>query len=272
VEAAPGIVNMDFGNIFLSDRDGQGADITVKIRLNSDAITAYNAAQGTNYEVIPAGAITYNTNFTIARGSKEVNFPAAVNMGMLNLTKNYAMAYTIESVTGGNGVAINKTYETLFIAFSVKNKYDGLWRMNGTLVDVANGALGAWTDALVAFETSGPSSVIMINRVNLVPAWFNVPFHPISSAGAFSVYGGWAPVFTFNATDNLITVTNYYGQPNPGNTRGAVIDPTGANVFTSTGGVKTIRAKYIMTQPSVVAAPPHHRTFCNMTFTYLGPR
>jgi hypothetical protein len=272
VEAVPGSVQLDFGKISLSDPSGNKDNVVVKIAPAPGVITDFNTAQGTSYEQIPANAISYPTEVTIASGTREVDFKGTVNMGLLDFTKSYAVAFNIIGVSGGNNVAVNTTYKTLFVTVGLKNKYDGLWRMNGTMVDIANGALTAYPDAIIAFHTTTANSVTMVNRNTSVGAWFNVPFHPILSAGAYSVYGGWAPIFVFNASDNVTSVTNYYGNPNPANTRGSALDPTGLNVYTNTGGTKTIKVKYIMTQSSVVPAAPHHRTFFDMTFTYLGPR
>jgi Domain of unknown function (DUF1735) len=258
----------------------QVAEEDVKVTLVKDMslVAAYNNVNFTNYIEMPSN--TYQIlnpdglTVTIPKGQSQVWLKMKIIKANFDFSQSYALGYSISSATPGYTIAAN--YRGMIIGVTVKNKFDGLWRLNGTLVDVANPNLGPLPNAPIAFVTSGPTSVAMFNRTTLVAAWFDQPFHPIVNAGAFSVYGGWAPVFNFNAADNLVSVTNNpaYGGPgpNPANTRGSVIDPTGINNYAVLSGVKTIRAKYIMTQPSVVPAPPNHRVFFNSTFTYVGPR
>jgi hypothetical protein len=247
-------------------------NIEVTLVKNMTLVSDYNTANFTSYEELPANCYSLPASglkVTIPAGSNRLYLKMNIIKANFDFTKAYALGYSIASVSPA-GYAISANFKNMIISVGLKNKYDGLYKMNGTLVDVANAALGPYPDAQFALVTSGPTSVTMYNRQTAVGAWYDVPFHAITSAGAYSVYGGWAPVFNFNATDNLVSVSNYYGNPNPANTRGAVIDVTGINTFTP--ATKLIKAKYIMTQPSVVPTAPNYRTFFNMTYTYLGPR
>jgi hypothetical protein len=276
LNADPPEEQLDAVLIQLASKEPAKQDVKVTLVKDMSLVSVYNNSNFTNYIEMPSN--TYQLlnpeglTVTIPQGQHQAWLKIKIIKANFDFTQSYALGFSISSATPGYTIASN--FRSMIIGVTVKNKYDGLWRMNGTLVDVANGALAAFPNAPIAFVTSGPSSVAMINKITTVGAWFDQPFHPITSAGAYSVYGGWAPVFNFNASDNLVTVANnsVYGNPNPANTRGAVIDPTGINNYAVLSGVKTIRAKYIMTQSSVVTTPPHHRSFMNMTFTYVGPR
>ncbi len=107
----------------------------------------------------------------------------------------------------------------------------------------------------VELKTTGPTSVGMY-----VP---NLNFAHLIATGSY--YGNYGPIFNFDeATNKIISVTNKFGQPSPGNARGAEIDPTGINTFDP--ATKTINAKYFMLQGGSV------RTKFDDKLTYMGPR
>jgi Domain of unknown function (DUF1735) len=269
-----GIGELDLGSISLSTAKTTETIITIKLVTNNTLISNYNTTNFTAYEPMPLNALNLTQTYTIPAGQKRVPIKAVFNTNLADLSKQYALGLSIASVEGADGYQINPVYKDCLYGLVVKNKYDGLWKIKtgSTLNDVANAALTQKPDALIALVTAGPSAVIMYNMETIQPAWFNQPFHPILSGTAFSVYGGWAPIFNFNSSDAITSVTNYYGNPNPANTRGAVIDPSGLNNFTVSGTAKTIKVKYIMTQPSSVPAPPNHRVFFDETLEYTGPR
>lgn len=275
LNADPPTEDLDAVLVQLAASEVAKEDIQVTLQKDMGLVAAYNNANFTTYEELPSNCYQIispgGLTVTIPKGQHQAWLKVKVIKNNFDFTKSYAIGYTIASSSGGNVIAGN--YRNMILAITVKNKFDGLWRMNGTLVDVANSALTAYPNAPIAFVTAGPTKVTMYNLVTTNPAWYNQPFHPIVSGGtAFSVYGGWAPEFNFNTTDNLVQVTNYYGNPNPANTRGSALDATGINKYEIIGGVKTIRAKYIMTQSNTVTTPPYYRTFFDMTFTYVGPR
>jgi hypothetical protein len=274
LNADPPLEDIDAVLVQLASKEPATEDVKVTLVKDMSLVAAYNNVNFTNYIEMPSN--TYQIlnpdglTVVIPKGQHQAWLRVKIIKANFDFTQSYALGFSIASATPGYNIASN--YRGMILGITVKNKFDGLWRLNGTLVDIANPALGPYPNAPLAFVTSGPTSVTMYNKTTLVGAWFDQPFHPITNAGAYSVYGGWAPVFTFNSADNLVQVTNYYGQPNPANTRGAVIDPTGINNYAVLSGVKTIRAKYILTQPSTVPTPPNHRVFFNSTFTYVGPR
>ena len=79
-------------------------------------------------------------------------------------------------------------------------------------------------------------------------------------------YGSFGLIINFDASDNVSSLSNYYGQPS-GNGRSANVDPSGINKYDP--ATKTIKIKYWMDQPSVVTP---HRTYFNETWKFVGPR
>jgi len=274
LNADPPTEDIDAVLVQLASSEPAKEDVNVTLVKDMSLVAAYNNANFTNYIEMPSN--TYQIlnpgglTVTIPKGQHQAWLKVKVIKANFDFTQSYAIGFSIGASTGGNVISGN--YKSMILAITVKNKYDGLWTMNGTLVDVTTATLTAYPNAPVAFVTAGPSKVTMYNLIPTNPAWYNLPFHAILSGAALSVYGGWAPEFNFNGTDNLVQVTNYYGNPNPANTRGSALDATGVNKYQVVGGVKSIKAKYIMVQPSSVPTPPSYRTFFDMTFTYVGPR
>ena len=179
----------------------------------------------------------------------------------IDLAHDFAVGYTITSITGGATIASNKN--TTIITVSAKNKYDGHYSVTATapFVDFSNPAFTGRYPLDVDLFTVNGTTVYMVDNA------IGIPSHSFLNAGGLSYYGSFGPVFTFNtATDALVTVVNYYGQPS-GNGRSATINPAGLNKWNS--GDRSIDVRYWMDQPSVIT--PHRVTF-NEHFTYLGPR
>jgi hypothetical protein len=251
----------------VSNADLQQA-LTVKIAPNNGAITAYNTANSTN--LVPFTSYTLITDEGVKM--EGANYVVPFNAGefvkfikikfdpsKLDLSKRNAMAF---KVTDGGGATISASQEAL-VEIAIKNKYDGVYKMEGTLVDAANSALSAYTPQEVELITTGATTVKM------VPIDLGFEGHLIMSGPDASYYGSFGPVFKFDENDNVIEVTNFYGQP-AGNTRSAALDPTGVNKWNAT--TKKMTVKYVMKQPSVITAPPNIRTVFDEVFTYLGPR
>jgi len=241
----------------------------VKIKNNPTIVADYNAAHGTNFIALPAAAYTidasnpYNgTEWTVTFNPGEFAKPIKIKLDptKLDLSQQYALGFTI---TDGGGSKISNVLNNAMIEVGVKNKYDGHYRVTGTMVDVSSSSLTGYFPQDVALVTTGANTVVMI------PDDLGIPGHLILSGTSLSYYGSFGPTFTFDlATDKVIAVTNSYGQP-AGNTRSAQIDPSGANKYNAD---KSIDVKYWMKQPSVVATPPNIRVYFDEHFQYLGPR
>jgi len=241
---------------------------TVHVVLEQDpaAVTA------AGYSAIPANAQSgLVLEYDVPVGGSVI-VPITLNMNNLNLTSTYGIAFKIKTVSAG---VISENDKAIVVGFGLKNRWDGRYRIKGTMVDVTN-ALFVGTYDLIApgdggplewdFVTSGPTQVVIYDNIQL-----GIPGHVFNSAGDPTVpntyYGSFGLRVNFDPTTNAITsITNYYGQPSP-NGRSANLDPSGTNAYNPS--TKIINIKYWMDQPSVVTP---HRTYFNETWTYVGSR
>jgi hypothetical protein len=243
----------------LAEANPAAEDIQVTLVPNNALVT------GGGYSVAPASAYTLSgLTVTIPKGERE---------GYVNITtktsnlaaSTYGFGFTISAISNP-AYTISATGKDFLAVLPVKNKYDGKYTMTGTIVDVAAATITAKPNAQVQLWTVDGSTVVMYNSGAAFSS--QVTLFPIYSGGSESAYGGFMPVFFFDANDNIIKVENNFGQPNPANTRSAVIDPTGINKYDP--ATKTIKVKFFMDQPSLV--PSGHRASFDMTLVYTGPR
>lgn len=249
--------------VALASKQPASEDIHVTLVPKAELVDDYNNANNTGY-VVPS-----TTMYTVVNANNIVTIPKGSRIGYLQvklrtsdfLGQEWAFGYTIGSVDK-QGYVISGNLNTGIMAFGIKNKYDGHYLMTGTMVDSANLGLTGQFPIEVNLETVGGNSVVL----NPVQGPFAGGYlYPILSGGAPSAYGSFTPVFVFDATDNVIEVDNYYGQP-ASNTRSAQIDPSGTNKYFPD---RHIDVKFWMNQPSV---RPGHRSFFDVHFAYLGPR
>jgi hypothetical protein len=239
--------------------------ITVKIAPNNGAITAYNAAHSganlvpfTNYTLETSeGVKMEGSNYVIPFNAGEfVKFiKIKFDPTTLDLSKRSAMAFKL---LDGGGASLSASSEVL-VEIAVKNKYDGVYRIEGTMVDAAVPALTGYFPQDVELITTGATTVKMI------PIDLGIEGHLILNGTSLSYYGSFGPVFKFDENDNVIEVTNFYGQP-AGNGRSAKLDATGT-VNKWDAATKKLTVKYQMLQPGTTV-----RTTFDEVFTYLGPR
>lgn len=245
--------------------------VTVTIKNDPTIVADYNTAHGTNYIPLPAAAYTLDpgnpfngTEYTVTFAPGEHAKPILIKLdaSKLDLSQQYALGFTITNATGG--AKISNGLQSAMVEVGVKNKYDGSYRVTGTMVDVASATLTGYFPQDVDLVTTGAASVVMI------PWDLGIPGHLILSGTSLSYYGSYGPVFTFDlATDKVIAVTNSYGQP-AGNTRSAELDPSGVNKWDP--ATKDMQVKYWMKQPNTITTPPHIRVYFDEFFDYLGPR
>lgn len=237
-------------------------------------VTRYNAANGTDFEILPDSLYTIASyisrtgnsyNFTMNSGDFARDFAINLNGTKWDLTRKYALGFALTSVGAANVKAAGR--DTVIALISVKNKYDGRYKITGTFSDVS--AVGATFSAAYPLEwelqTTGPSTCVVVDNYYL-----GIPGYVFSNAGSLTYYGSFGLIVNFDlATDAIASVVNYYGQP-AGNTRSARLDPSGINAYNS--NTKAINIKYFMVQPSVITAAPNIRSYFNETWSYLGPR
>lgn len=262
-------------NVNLSGPQTLGQDVTVNLAVDPSVITTYNTANSTTYQVLPATLYQLATPTTTIKagqrlapvainfstGSDKISDPTAFN------NANYALPIRVTGTS--NNLAVSSNYGYKLILLKLKNKYDGVYKPTGTMVDVTNPNFTSLASAgkQVEYSLETVSATKCVLRDDIYFADYIVPFWTGTST---SGYGSFAPVFEFDpATNKIISVTNYYGQP-ASNTRSAQLDPTGVNTFNPSN--RSIIVKYQMRQPSVVAASPNIRTVWNEQWTFLRER
>jgi hypothetical protein len=262
------------------------------------AITKYNEKNGKEIELLPqsfytsgnGSDITLGSNgdltFAFASGDFSKDFYIKLDGSKLDLSKTYGLAYQITST---DGIAIHAaSKDTLYAFFSIKNKWDGVYKVtSGTMIDVIsatnthiNNWLAVWGISDNGSPTNGPmeyelrtiSATQCVLFDNYVYGVVGIPITTGTAHDAVNRYGDFGLIVTFDpATNKIVSVTNYYGQPAVSNGRFARLDPTGA-VNAYDPSAKTVTIKYNMCQPSSVPVAPNVRTTWDEVWTYKGAR
>jgi hypothetical protein len=249
----------------LTRPDDINQPLTVKLQQDNSLIADYNSAHGTSILVLPSAWFTLSddiTNLTFAPGEVVKTVTIKLNKTSMDLSQRYALAYKITDA--GSGAVISSSLKEAIYEIGVKNKWDGAYRITGTMVDLAAPTITGYYPQDADLITTGPASCVM------VPWDLGIPGHLILSGTSLSYYGSFGLVLNFDAATNKIaSVVNYYGQP-AGNTRSAVLDDTGLNTWNPSN--KEINIKYFMLQPNTVTTPPYIRTKFDEKWSYLGVR
>jgi len=236
-----------------------GEDIQVQLELDDNLLKKYNDTAKTHMVKPPSSVYSFDKSdltVTIPRGSRQ----GALKMKVVpaNIASGeYGFAFKIKSVSN-SGYTISGNFNYSVTAVGVRNKWDGIYEITGSLVDLVNPALSSVPGDPYPYEvelrTTGPASVGMF-----VPG---LDFAHLIAGNSY--YGSYGPVLTFDeATNKITSVTNYFGQPS-GNNRSGEIDPTGVNAYNP--ATKVIDVKYFMIQGGSV------RTKFDDKLTYIGPR
>ena len=255
-------------NVNYAGAETAPADITVNLALDAGLLSKFNTENGTNYVAPPTSIYTFPTTATIKKGERKATVEVSVtNNASFDFGVNYALPLQISSVSQGK---ISSNFGKAVYSFSARNNYDGVYLMEATspMVDVTNAAITGWYPIEMQLITYTGNSIALYDGINYVSAYG----HPIKSGGSGSYYGSFSPVFFFDATGKITSVTNYYGQESSANKRSAVLDPTGVNqaTFNADGTIKSFQVSYIMTQSNV--SPMLPRTYFKEKFTYVEPR
>jgi hypothetical protein len=246
-----------------------GFSLTIKentsiVTFEGGSMTSTTAVSGGNITgdggyPITARGVCWSTspNPTIAN-SKTIDGAGkgAFNSSITGLTANtvyYARAYATNALGTFYGNQVTFTTNN-------RNRYDGIYRITGTLNDIVNPLITGNYPLQWDIITTGSATNDVYDNVNL-----GTLGHMIYNSGSPSYYGQFGLSLTFDpATDKIISVDNYYGCPSPGNQRCAVLDPTGTNTFNAAD--HSIDIKYIMTQNG------SDRTYFTEHWEYIGPR
>ncbi|RZK98307.1 MAG: DUF1735 domain-containing protein, partial [Pedobacter sp.] len=117
--------------VTLESAEPAASDVTVNITVNNALATSMGLT------AVPGTAVNIPATITIPAGQRMaelvVSFP---NATVLDPNKKYGIGLSISSATGGYKVSSN--LKDLVLSISIKNKYDGVYEVTGTLTD-ANG-------------------------------------------------------------------------------------------------------------------------------------
>jgi Domain of unknown function (DUF1735) len=234
-------------------------------------IDRYNDANGTSFEVLPDSLYTLDNAFikngdkytyTFASGKFAKEFTIKLSGAKWDISHTYAVAFALSDVSGKK---ISSGADTIIATVSVKNKYDGIYTVTGTFSDASNAAFVGAYPLVWELHTSGPTQCVVYDNVEL-----GFPGYLFNTGTGLSYFGSFGLIVNFDpATDKIVSVENYYGQP-AANTRSAELDPSGINAYDA--ATQTVNIKYFMKQPRVITAAPNIRCFFNEVWKYKGPR
>ncbi|PSL44211.1 uncharacterized protein DUF1735 [Chitinophaga niastensis] len=256
-------------NVSYSGTNVAPEDITVNLALDTAALNQFNVQNGTSYKAPPAAIFQMPTSLVIKKGTRQTQIRVLIsNNSSFDFNVNYGLPLQITTASKG---IISSNFGKAVYSFSARNKYDGVYTMDASapMVDLTNPAFTGWYPLNMQLITYSGNSVALYDAVGNASKTYGHPFH---NAGNASYYGSFSPVFFFDNTGKITSVSNYYGQESGGNKRSAVLDPTGVNkiTFKANGKVDFFEVSYIMTQS--VASPYKPRTFFHEKYTYQKGR
>jgi Domain of unknown function (DUF1735) len=269
LNATPNDTTFNLIPVTLASVNGAPEDINVTLVPNPALIGNYNANNGTIHELAPINLYSITNPASSDGTGYVVTIPKGSNTGYLKikikptnfLGVDYALGFQISKIDP-SGYLISGNLREGIVAIGIKNKYDGEYILSGTFNDVlapANNPTGPgdpYPYHMYLITASANSNVMYIPAGGF--------FHLIAGG---AVYGEFDPIFTFDASDKIVAVTNYYGQPSATRFRSGAIDPTGAALNQNQlNPDKSIDAKYILLQSGVLKA-----NFLEH-LQYVGPR
>jgi hypothetical protein len=218
-------------------------DIEVTVGIKADALTIYNTENATTYTLLPDNMYSLpTTKVTIPKGQKSAVIHVKFKTNLFDLTKKYAFPVSIQSASYG---IISGNFSTNVFAVVAKNKYDGVYTLKSRQGANDRGFTTtpySWPYD-ISLITTGPNTVAFHNT-----GYANDYTHPIqTTATAWSRFGSYTPILTFDGSDKLVDAPNYY--INPSNGRAGKVN---AAITTSRydPATKTIYAAIVMTQPN----------------------
>ncbi|HVM89321.1 MAG TPA: DUF1735 domain-containing protein [Puia sp.] len=236
-------------------------DITVNVSVSPQAyLDSFNNANNTDYQIPDASNYSFPSSVIIKKGQTQAYVHVSLlNSSAFDFSADYALPLTI---TSASSASVSSNFGTEINFFAVRNKYDGHYKVTGTMVDKANSALTGNYPMDVYLITAGANSVQLFDKA------IGGVYHSILNNGGLSYYGAFGVQFNFDPSGDgtIISVVNVYGQPSS-NGRSAEIDPSGLNKWNSSDG--SMDVNYWMDQPTVITP---HRTSFQEHYSYVGPR
>jgi hypothetical protein len=227
-------------------------EIRVKLRKRDDIIQ-----QMAGVELAPEDKFRIN--------SLEVVIPKGSDRGMLSITgnpqdiigHNYAFAFELENTNSSN-TEVDIKHDSIVAYLEMRNRYDGIYRLTGSMVDHVNELFTAEYPFTVELHSTGDNSVMLFDPLRYAYVT------PMTSDGTRSAYGNVSPELAFDAGGKITSLTNGYGQGT--GSRWLFPDATANNAYNFSNN--TISAKFVMHQPNANTL----RTSFNWMLTKISPR
>ncbi len=273
-------------DLFSVRRDAHSSGIlnsssSIRLTAAPELLDEYNEENEESYEWLPDSLYILVVNSSIQGSMDEFTFnfgsgdfakelAIELNGDKWDISRKYAVAYKISDP---GGFPVVNGQESILTFISVKNKYDGVYLVSGTMSSPVN---GDWSTASndpaedgtvieYTLSTLTPTTCLAVDENNL-----GIPGTLFWTGTGFSYFGSFGLIIEFDPeTDKVVNMINFYGQP-AANTRSAALDPTGLNTYDP--DTKTIEVKYFMLQPSAVPAPPHIHTMWDEEWKFVRDR
>jgi hypothetical protein len=236
--------------------------LTVKLAKKSSLITDYNTANGTTFIELPLAAYSFTddiTNLTFAAGELIKSIVVHLKKDQMDLSKQYALGFTIAEVGAGGVISASKN--NVLYSIGLKNQYDGVYSLTWTNYHPSSNPGYTGGTTVIQMHTSGATSCKMY--------WPDAGAYcaPAVLGGNLTYFGLQEPNYTVAPTTNAVTVQNVAA--------GAVTFYSMATGFNSRydPATKTFYVKWGYGSggpyPPFTAATTREWT---QTFTYTGPR
>jgi hypothetical protein len=245
VEAKAGFQDINLFSFSYDYEKPAETAISVTVAVNNALVTSLN--QG--LELLPAAAyqiVNLTTAFKVGQVISDP-FVIKLNTNSLDPTKKYGLGFSITTVT--DGVKQSTNLNDVVFAFTIKNKYDGIYAFRARHDHPADRS-AAWNRGTYAYpydiylETTGANSVKMYNDA------FGAGFHPLVTTGV-SGYGGTELNIEFDGTDKISRVFN---TPGASATRDFILNPAITDSRYATAS-KTVFAAILLTQTGFINTP-----------------
>ncbi|MGC4036950.1 MAG: DUF1735 domain-containing protein [Chitinophagaceae bacterium] len=159
-------------NVFLSSGKTYGSDITVTLTPNADLVTAYNDANGAEYDDMPTDTYTMPLTITIPANSKEGTGKLSIDLTkLLSYGIQFGLGFTVSSVQGGPSTILDD-HKNLLIVANVRNQWDGIYAYGPGSTISRNSATGP--DPALSGSTEGLTVELpttSANTLSYVPVW-----------------------------------------------------------------------------------------------------
>lgn len=187
---------INFPLINLDAKDPAPSDIHVTLIQNPSLITDYNTNNPSAGLIpLPTSAYTIpSLKLTIKQGTRNVTLKITIpNAKTLDLTKTYALAFTISSVDE-TGYIIPSNYKNVILAVAIKNIYDGVYSIKGSALRAGDAVLSGPTGPFErSFVTAGATAVQWQGGV------------PWANGSGSQLPAGYEPKLTIDPVTNMIT-------------------------------------------------------------------